>query len=163
VTAGAAAPHAAARTATANDLPAIVALAADAAAEKAAQKGGGVWSRRERRGEPVESGLAEALDAPDHEVAVGTLDGTVIGYAAARIERLADGGLLGVLDDLYVEPGAREVGVGEALMDHVLAWCRGAGCFGIDSLALPGDRATKNFFESFGLVARAIIVHRPLQ
>ena len=38
----------------------------------------------------------------------------------------------------------------------------GQGCFGVDSLALPGDRHTKNFFESFGLVARAIIVHRSL-
>jgi hypothetical protein len=47
-------------------------------------------------------------------------------------------------------------------MDHVVAWCRAAGCFGIDSLALPGDRSTKNFFESFGLVARAIVVHRSL-
>jgi hypothetical protein len=32
----------------------------------------------------------------------------------------------------------------------------------MDSLALPGDRATKNFFESFGLKARAIVVHRSL-
>jgi GNAT superfamily N-acetyltransferase len=155
-------PHAEARTATAEDLPTIAKLATEAAAEKATQKGGAVWSRRERRPEPVDAGLASTLDAPDHEIAVGTLDGAVIGYAAARIERLGDGGLLGVLDDLYVEPGARELGVGEALMDHVLDWCRAAGCFGVDSLALPGDRSTKNFFESFGLVARAIVVHRPL-
>ena len=47
-------------------------------------------------------------------------------------------------------------------MDHILAWARDHGCFGLDSLALPGDRATKNFFESFGLVARAIVVHKPL-
>jgi GNAT superfamily N-acetyltransferase len=155
-------PHAEARTATAEDLSTIAKLAAEAAEEKAAQKGGAVWSRRERRAEPVEADLASALDSPDHEVAVGTLDGTVLGYAAARVERLGDGGLLGILDDLYVEPGARELGVGEALMDHVVAWCRAAGCFGIDSLALPGDRSTKNFFESFGLVARAIVVHRSL-
>jgi GNAT superfamily N-acetyltransferase len=155
-------PHAEARTATAEDLPTIAKLAAEAAEEKAAQKGGAVWSRRERRAEPVEADLASALDSPDHEVAVGTLDGTVLGYAAARVERLGDGGLLGVLDDLYVESGARELGVGEALMDHAVAWCRAAGCFGIDSLALPGDRSTKNFFESFGLVARAIVVHRSL-
>ena len=32
----------------------------------------------------------------------------------------------------------------------------------MDSLALPGDRATKNFFETHGLVARAITVHRRL-
>ena len=89
-------------------------------------------------------------------------DGTVVGYALARTDRLADGGLLGVVDDLYVDPGAREVGIGEALMDHLLDWCRAEGCFGVDSIALPGDRATKNFFESFGLVARAILVHKPL-
>jgi hypothetical protein len=32
----------------------------------------------------------------------------------------------------------------------------------VDSLALPGDRHTKNFFEAFGLVARAIVVHKTL-
>ena len=30
------------------------------------------------------------------------------------------------------------------------------------ALAGAGERATKNFFERFGLVARAIVVHRPL-
>jgi GNAT superfamily N-acetyltransferase len=156
-------PETQARTAAADDLPAIASLVADAAAEKAEQKGGAIWYRRERPSAPAEARLASALASPDDEVAVGTLDGTVLGYATARIERLADGGLLGVLDELYVEPGARELGLGEALMDHVLAWCRDRGCFGIDSLALPGDRSTKNFFESFGLVARAIVVHRPLK
>jgi hypothetical protein len=47
-------------------------------------------------------------------------------------------------------------------MEALVAWCGIAGCFGVDSLALPGDRHTKNFFESFGLVARAIVVHRKL-
>jgi GNAT superfamily N-acetyltransferase len=155
-------PHGVARSATIDDLPVIEALARDAAAEKAEQKGGAVWSRRERRAEPVHASLSAALASPDHELAAGTLDGVVLGYAAVRTERLGDGGLLGVLDDIYVDAAARELGVGEALMDHVLAWCRAAGCFGIDSLALPGDRSTKNFFESYGLVARAIVVHRPL-
>jgi GNAT superfamily N-acetyltransferase len=156
------APHEAARTAVAGDLDAVAALAAAAADEKRDQKGGPLWWRRERRQGDVAAGVRAALEAADHELAVGTLDGTVIGYAVARVERLADGGLLGVVEDIYVDPGARAVGVGEALMDHVLAWCRDRGCFGVDSLALPGDRATKNFFESFGLVARAIVVHKPL-
>jgi hypothetical protein len=47
-------------------------------------------------------------------------------------------------------------------MEAVLAWCDERGCFGVDALALPGNRETKNFFESFGLVARAIVVHRRL-
>ncbi|NIR35956.1 MAG: hypothetical protein GWN79_05560 [Actinobacteria bacterium] len=47
-------------------------------------------------------------------------------------------------------------------MEAVLDWARTRGCEGIDSLALPGDRHTKNFFETFGLVARALRVHRAL-
>jgi GNAT superfamily N-acetyltransferase len=155
-------PHESARTATEADVPALAALVAAAADEKQAQKGGPLWFRRERRWGDAEAELALALTAPDHEVAVGTLDGAVVGYGLVRTERLGDGSLLGVIDDIYVEPDAREVGLGQALMEHLLDWCRAAGCFGVDSLALPGDRQTKNFFESFGLVARAIIVHRPL-
>jgi GNAT superfamily N-acetyltransferase len=95
-------------------------------------------------------------------VVVGTLEETILGYGVAVIEDLADGGRLGRVTDLYVEPGGREVGIGEALMGALVGWCTDEGCIGVDSLALPGDRATKNFFESFGLVARAIVVHRPL-
>lgn len=49
------------------------------------------------------------------------------------------------------------------MMDQILAWCRVHDCIGVDALALPGHRDTKNFFESFGLVARAIVVHRSLE
>jgi GNAT superfamily N-acetyltransferase len=155
-------PEEAARTAAEPDIPHVVALADAATEEKLRQKGGALWARREGRPTPREAGLRLALGSPEHEVAVGTLDGTVVGYGVARVEPLLDGGLLGVIDDIYVEPGARAVGVGESLMNHLLGWCTARGCFGVDSLALPGDRETKNFFESFGLVARAIVVHRPL-
>jgi GNAT superfamily N-acetyltransferase len=155
-------PDAEARTATADDIEAVVPLVEAATTEKAAQKGGALWSRRERRAGPVTDALHRAIEADDYELAVAVWDGTVVGYALARADRLADGGLLGVIDDLYVDPGAREVGLGEALMNHLLDWCRARGCFGVDSIALPGDRSTKNFFESFGLVARAILVHKPL-
>ena len=47
-------------------------------------------------------------------------------------------------------------------MDAVLAWARERGCIGIDSLALPGNRDTKNFFETFGFTARLLVVHRKL-
>jgi GNAT superfamily N-acetyltransferase len=157
-----AAPQEAARTATEGDLADVVALVDAAADEKRTQKGGPLWFRRERRQGPPDAELKAALVAPDHEVAVGTLDGTVVGYGLVRTERLGDGSLLGVVDDIFVDPEARSVGIGEALMNHMIDWCRVQGCFGVDSLALPGDRQTKNFFESFGLVARAIIVHRPL-
>ncbi len=153
----------AARPARRDELPRLAELADAAIAELTATKGGAMWSRREARPEPVAESLAAALDADDQLVLVGTVDDVVIGYAAVRVETLRSGERLGVVDDIYVEPGARAVGVGEAMMDAVLDWCRHQGCIGVDSLALPGNRETKNFFESFGLVARAIIVHRSLR
>ena len=48
-------------------------------------------------------------------------------------------------------------------MDLLVAWAQERGAVGIDALALPGDRHTKNFFETFGLTARALVVHRDLR
>jgi L-amino acid N-acyltransferase YncA len=66
------------------------------------------------------------------------------------------------VEQIYVEPGARSVGVGEAILDLLIVEATERGAIGIEALALPGDRATKNFFETHGMVARAIIVHRRL-
>jgi ribosomal protein S18 acetylase RimI-like enzyme len=106
---------------------------------------------------------ADLLDDGDAIVVVGTIDDVVIGFAHAVGEKLPDGEELVVLAGLYVDPGAREVGVGEAMMDLVVEWGQARGATGIDAVALPGDRATKNFFERFGLTARAIVVHRSLR
>lgn len=154
--------HEAARPATTADLARLVELAREAVSELRGTKGGAVWARRDARQEPLEASLAAAVADEDQFVVVGTFDGSVLGYAATRLQPLNDGALLGVIDDVFVEPGGRGVGVGEAMLDAVLAWCRDRGCLGVDALALPGNRATKNFFESFGLVARAIVVHRSL-
>lgn len=152
----------AARRATAADLEILAGLAAQAVDEQRAERGGAIWSRREAREVPAGASLGEDLHAPDRLVLAGTYDGVVVGYAVVAVEPLRDGSPLGVLRDIFVEAEAREVGVGEALVDAVLDWCRERGCVGVDGLALPGNRSTKNFFESFGFVARAIVVHRPL-
>jgi GNAT superfamily N-acetyltransferase len=150
------------RAALEADLPRLAELAAQAVEELRGGRGGAVWARHEARRPPYEDRLRRELAAPDHHLLVGTIDGTVMGYGAAHTERLPDGGLLGVVTDLYTEAGCRELGIGEVTMQALIDWCATAGCFGVDSLALPGDRHTKNFFESFGLVARAIVVHRSL-
>jgi GNAT superfamily N-acetyltransferase len=152
----------AARPARPDELARLAELARLGIAELVPTKGGVMWHRREARPEPVEDSLGAALADPDHLVLAGTIDDAVVGYSVTRLEALRDGGRLAVVEDIYVEPEARAVGVGEALMDAVVEWCRSRGCIGIDSVALPGNRETKNFFESFGMVARAIIVHRPL-
>ena len=158
----AAAPEEASRPATDTDLPRLAELAEVAVAELRGGRGGEVWARQAARRAPFEPQLRAQLADPAHHVLVGTVDDLVMGYAVVRIDVLPDGGRLGVVTDLYTEAGARELGVGEVMMDALVAWCGEQGCFGVDSLALPGDRHTKNFFESFGLVARAIVVHRSL-
>jgi GNAT superfamily N-acetyltransferase len=151
------------RPAVEADVPRLVELVGTAIDELRAGRGGLVWARETARRSPFDTALRHELDSPDHHVLVGTLDDAVMGYGVARVKRLDDGGLLGVVTDLYTEPGCRELGIGEVTMQTLIDWCAAQGCFGVDSLALPGDRATKNFFESFGLVARAIVVHRSLQ
>jgi GNAT superfamily N-acetyltransferase len=148
----------AARPASAADAVRIAELHRLATDELAGQRGGATWAAETDR-----AGFGGFdLDDPDQLVLAGEIDGAVVGYARVVVERLATGDLLARLTDIYVEPDGREVGVGEALLDAAIEWAVARGCTGIDSVALPGMRDTKNFFEAAGLVARAIVVHRSL-
>jgi GNAT superfamily N-acetyltransferase len=151
-----------ARAAAANDLDVVVALCETATKELRSLRGGAIWSQWEGRPDPIDAGIRETADDPGACLIVGTIDEVVVAYAAVDDSILHDGSHVGNLTDLYVLPEARGIGVGEAMMESAIDWCRARGCIGIDSIALPGDRATKNFFESFGLVARALRVHKSL-
>lgn len=144
------------------DVERLAQLTADAVAEQVEGRGGRIWAQREARAVPARRSIAAAVDDPEQLVLAGTIDDTVIGYAIAHVEPLADGTRLGVVTDIFVEPEGRGVGVGEAMIDEVVEWCSAAGCVGVDALALPGNRHTKNFFETFGFKARALVVHRSL-
>ncbi|MCY3617899.1 MAG: GNAT family N-acetyltransferase [Acidimicrobiaceae bacterium] len=151
-----------ARRAADSDIAAVTELAVTAAAELAPRRGGYVWARLEARAEPLEQSLDRDHRSDDALVVVGTIDEAVVGYGVIRLVELHDGAVLGRVTDIYVMPEARGVGVGEAMMDALMDWARRRACIGVDSLALPGDRETKNFFETHGLVARAITVHHSL-
>jgi GNAT superfamily N-acetyltransferase len=136
-----------ARLAAAPDLAAIAALRAAAIGELDGVRGGDRYPARP---------LPEPGDA-DRPLWVGVLAETVVGYLAASVS-----GSAGSIDAVYVDPECRAVGVGGAMMALALAWFEAAGCSGVDALALPGARATKNFFEENGFTARLLVVHRPL-
>ena len=150
------------RLASVEDLGALEEFAAQAVEEQTENRGGAIWSRRETRNQPYMVSLEAALNDPDQDLWVGLIDEAAVGYAVARAEILRTGEILGIVSDLWVEPAAREVGVGEALINEIIGWCKERGCIGIDSMALPGNRATKNFFETFGFKARLLTVHHPL-
>jgi len=151
-----------ARRATHGDLDVLVGLATEGDAHMRALRGGMLWSLTLGHRPPLRDSLAAELDDPDQHMVVGCIDDTVVGYGNVRIQPLADGRPLAVVTELFVTREARAVGVGEAMMDLLLELCEARGCVGIDAVALPGDRETKNFFETFGLTARAIVVHRNL-
>ena len=151
-----------ARTASSGDLELIGDLAEQIAIELGPHRGGQLFFQRE--GLPgTDAGLArEALVDTDSHLVVGEFMGCVLGYGLARMEPLPDGTRLARVHALVVLEAARGVGIGEAMMNLLMEKCSAAGCIAIDSLALPGDRHTKNFFESFGLKARLLTVSKQL-
>ena len=151
-----------AREATSVDVEIIAGLAAEAVDEQRDERGGPVWSVRETRPAPFEPSIRGSVDDHEQLVVVGEIDDTIVGYGACHAEELRDGSILGIIDDLFVLPGARGVSVGEEMMQLLVDWCRARDCRGIDALALPGNRSTKNFFETFGFTARALVVHHRL-
>ena len=100
--------------------------------------------------------------AADRLLLIGEIDGVSVGYSAIEHTALGDGTTIASIGSLWVHEDARGVGVGAALMAAIETQAKNWGAQGLDSRALPGDRVSKNFFESFGLVARAIHVHRAI-
>jgi ribosomal protein S18 acetylase RimI-like enzyme len=153
-----------ARSATVGDLDVVMACLAGLRDELEPMRGGLVWARHDRRTDLDDAdAVAALLAAAASEVVVGMIDDTIVGVGLAEAVALRDGGTLGVIHELYVLPEAREVGVGEAIVNELIARLDARGCIGIDAFALPGHRATKNFFEEQGFVARQLTMHRPLR
>lgn len=150
------------RPASAEDIRRVVELAELMRAELAAMRGGELWLARDAWPEPLADAYGALLTRDDALLLLGAIDDVVIGFSAVVVEQLRSGVRLGVITDLYVEPEAREVGVGEVMAEALVAHCEAFGCIGVDATALPGHRAAKNFFETHGFTARALAMHRRL-
>ncbi len=150
----------AARRATSADSTDLEELLAASRREMAHKRGGEVLTRLDQSAPDLPARVFECLASPDVTVALGTIDGVSVGYGVMRVSEAADGAPHAVVEELFVYPEARSVGVGEALMAFLVTEAEERGALGIEATALPGDRATKNFFEIQGMVARAIVVHR---
>lgn len=105
---------------------------------------------------------AESGGAGARQAFVGTLDLMVVGVAVAACAALGGPAPVGRFEVLYVEEGARGLGVGAALVASALSWAAELGCSSLDGLALPGDRATKSFFEEHGFVTRLLVMRREI-
>lgn len=66
------------------------------------------------------------------------------------------------INALVVRKDLRGRGLGTELYKSCEEWSINKGSIGIEIQVLPGDRDTKNFCESKGLVARSLIMYKPL-
>jgi len=151
-----------ARLATVDDIGAMEAIAERQRAAIEGERGASLFLRREAGAWPDRARLAAAIAGEGGAAVVGCYDDVVFGYGLTQFETLLDGSRLAALTDFVVDAEIRGSGIGEAMMNLVVDLARDQGCVGIDAKALPGDRSTKNFFESFGLKARLLTVHRAL-
>ena len=140
-------------------------LTRQAVDEVRAQRGGPQLLRAHPAAVPASPDAASALEVyldhpADHVLVAATIDDVVLGVAAGRV--VGPEPTVGHVDLVYVEPEARGVGLGAALIEQLQGWFRTAGCGALEAPVLPGSRPAKQFFEGAGLVARLIVMHRSL-
>jgi GNAT superfamily N-acetyltransferase len=150
------------RRATSYDVPTLLGLAHALHAELRPQRGGEWWFDTALPYEVSIHAYESLVASPHHCVLVGMIDDAIIGFGVCERQTTRAGSHRAVIHELYVEPDARAIGVGELMLDEITSWAIEMQCRGIDAIALPGARETKNFFETAGMTARMLVVHRDL-
>ncbi|MYH72343.1 MAG: GNAT family N-acetyltransferase [Acidimicrobiia bacterium] len=152
----------AARPALPDEIGLIAGLAREARSEALEYRGGDRWMATEAAPEPLEDYLAQLIADPEAVLVAGIWDDTVVGYGWARRIVRRDGSAIARIEELFVTPDARSVGVGESLFNALLLWASDQELVAMDAFVLPGHREAKNFFETFKMTAHALIVHTRL-
>lgn len=88
---------------------------------------------------------------------VATIDDAVVGFLQLRIDPP-----VAEVQQVFVHPDARELGLGDELLATAMEHGRQNGCTAIEAFALPGDRETKNLYERAGVIARLLVMRRGL-
>ena len=134
------------RRATAEDLPAVIALLRDDA----------LGATREHADlHRYQAAFAEIDGDPRHLLVVGELDGAVVACLQATVlPCLTHGGRRRAqVEGVRVHASHRGSGIGAALLTWTIAWAGAQGC-GVVQLTTDRSRpAARRFYESLGFVA----------
>lgn len=90
---------------------------------------------------------------------VGELEGCIVGYCSVSFH--SDD--LATVDQIYVEPEARRIGIAQEMLEAVVELAQIKGLRTLDALALPGGREVKNLLEGLGFKARLLVLNLPLR
>jgi aminoglycoside 6'-N-acetyltransferase I len=95
-------------------------------------------------------------------------DGKLVGFAEAGERSWAEGavdGPVAYLEGWYIEPEARGMGVGAALVYAVEEWARARGYRDLCSDTAPGNIASQRAHERLGFaeVDRAVLYHKSIR
>jgi GNAT superfamily N-acetyltransferase len=137
------------RSAEPRDVAQLVALETEARCALVDQRGGRRWLEDHS---PVGDAWPDRLASDT--VFVAFIDDVLVGYAVV----VDIGPDISRIDQVFVTPGARELGFGDALLAAGLTHARDRGAQVFEGEALPGDRQTKNLYERAGITARLITV-----
>ncbi len=86
-------------------------------------------------------------------VDVAEIDGCVVGFMLCRIKRVPaymGGVLVGELSDMWIEPEARRLGIGDKLSRLALNWLRQQGVHSVEIQVLRDNEASWKLYERMG-------------
>ncbi len=144
------------RSASENDVIAIVELATEAQTEIAQFRGHEqlleVWTLTDQQ-------WATAVTSDKSVVLVAVNSMSIVGYAKGDINVK---GTICTVGHVFVDPQARQLGIGAGLVGEIARIAKVKGCQTLDAVALPGDRKMKNLYERIGMPARLLIASKNL-
>jgi GNAT superfamily N-acetyltransferase len=115
--------------------------------------------------EKQERGLcALIVDPPGRTlVLVAAVEGAVVGMATVQtLVSTAEGGRVGLIEDVIVDRKFRDRGVGTLLLDAIIIWCREAGLKRLQLLADQDNQPALDFYHSRGFSQTRLICLRIL-
>lgn len=86
-------------------------------------------------------------------VFVAEIDHTVVGFMLCRLKRVPaymGGVIVGELSDMWIEPNARRMGIGDELSRLAIEWMRQQGAHSIEIQVLKDNEASWKLYERMG-------------
>lgn len=97
----------------------------------------------------LRANLAALLSAPSARVAVARSAQGLFGFAVTTTSFGLENGLIAELEDLYVVPWARRLGLGSLLVEDSATWAREQGCRHLELVIAPNGGDVGHLFDYY--------------